>query len=138
MRVWLGISGGFHSGSDFGTVSAAGAGLMMLDAAFSSDLCRCNTVFTATLQLFSQHQRCDGGSNVCGGCGIGRGSIITGLSGAATLVAAAALAVEEASTVCDGAGLSSGVISRSVCVGGVGSGSGDNVYECVFCGVDAG
>ncbi len=37
-----------------------------------------------------------------------------------------------------GASLSSGVIVRSVCVGGVGGGSGDNVYECVFCGVDAG
>ncbi len=55
-----------------------------------------------------------------------------------TLAAAAALAVEEASTVCDGAGLSSGVVGRSVCVGGVGGGGGDNVYECVFCGVDAG
>jgi hypothetical protein len=55
-----------------------------------------------------------------------------------TLAAAAALAVEEAFTVCDGAGLSSGVAGRSVCVGGVGGGSGDNVYECVFCGVDAG
>ncbi len=55
-----------------------------------------------------------------------------------TLAAAAALAVEEASTVCDGAGLSSGVVGRSICVGGVGSGGGDNVYECVFYGVDAG
>ncbi len=49
-----------------------------------------------------------------------------------------ALAVKEASTVCDGASLSSSVVGRSVCVGGVGGGSGDNVYECVFCGVDAG
>ena len=48
------------------------------------------------------------------------------------------LVVEEASTVCDGAGLSSGVVGRSVCVGGVGGSGGDNVYECVFCGVDAG
>jgi hypothetical protein len=60
------------------------------------------------------------------------------LSGAATLAAAAASAVKEASTVCDSAGLSSGVVGRSVCVGGVGSGGGDNVYECVLCGVDAG
>ncbi len=49
MSVSLGISGGFHSGSDFGTVSAAGAGSMMLDAAFSSHLCRWNTVVTAAL-----------------------------------------------------------------------------------------
>ncbi len=70
--------------------------------------------------------------------GIGRGSVVTGLSGAVTLAAAAASAVEEASTVCDGTGLSSGVVGRSICVGGVGGGGGDNVYECVFCGVDAG
>ncbi len=69
---------------------------------------------------------------------MGHLSIVTNLSGAATLAAAAASAVEEASTVCNGAGLSSGVIGRSVCVGGVGGGGGDNVYECVFCGVDAG
>ncbi len=43
------ISGGFHSGSDFGTVSAAGAGSMMLDAVFSSHLYRWNTVVTAAL-----------------------------------------------------------------------------------------
>ncbi len=49
-----------------------------------------------------------------------------------------ASAVEEASTVCDSAGLSSGVVGRNVCVGGVGGGGGDNVYECVFRGVDAG
>ncbi len=36
MSIWLGISGSFHSGSDFGTVSAAGAGSMTLDAAFLS------------------------------------------------------------------------------------------------------
>ena len=49
MSVWSGISGGFHSGSDFGMVSAAGAGLMTLDAAFLSHLCRWNTVVTAAL-----------------------------------------------------------------------------------------
>ncbi len=49
VSVWSGISGGFHSGSDFGTVSAAGAGLMTLDAAFLSHLCRWNTVVTAAL-----------------------------------------------------------------------------------------
>ncbi len=49
VSVWLGISGGFHSGSDFGTVSAASAGLMSLNAAFSSHLCRWNTVVTAAL-----------------------------------------------------------------------------------------
>ncbi len=54
------------------------------------------------------------------------------------MAAVAALAVEEASTVCDGAGLSSGVVGRSVCIGGVGGSGGDNVYECVFCVVDAG
>ncbi len=49
VSVWSGISGGFHSGSDFGTVSAAGACLMMLDAVFSSHFCRWNTVVTAAL-----------------------------------------------------------------------------------------
>lgn len=49
VSVSLGISGGFHSGSDFGTVSAAGAGSMTLDAAFLSHLCRWNTVVTAAL-----------------------------------------------------------------------------------------
>jgi hypothetical protein len=39
----------FTAGLIFGTVSAAGAGLMMLDAAFLSHLCRWNTVVTATL-----------------------------------------------------------------------------------------
>jgi hypothetical protein len=49
VSIWSGISGGFHSGSDFGTVSAAGADSMTLDAAFSSHLCRWNTVVTAAL-----------------------------------------------------------------------------------------
>ncbi len=49
VSTWAGISGGFHSGSDFGMVSAAGAGSMMLDAAFLSHLCRWNTVVTAAL-----------------------------------------------------------------------------------------
>ncbi len=49
VSVWSGISGGFHSGSDFGTVSAAGAGSTTLDAAFLSHLCRWNTVVTAAL-----------------------------------------------------------------------------------------
>ncbi len=49
VSVWLGVSVGFHSGSDFGTVSAAGAGSMMLNAALSSHLCRWNTVVTAAL-----------------------------------------------------------------------------------------
>ncbi len=49
VSVWLGISGGFHSGSDFGTVSAAGSGSMTLDSAFLSHLCRWNTVVTAAL-----------------------------------------------------------------------------------------
>ncbi len=49
VSVSLGISGGFYSGSDFGTVSVAGAGLMTLDAAFLPHLCRWNTVNTATL-----------------------------------------------------------------------------------------
>jgi hypothetical protein len=49
VSVWSGIRGSFHSGSDFGTVSAAGAGSMTLDAAFSSQLCRWNTVVTAAL-----------------------------------------------------------------------------------------
>jgi hypothetical protein len=49
MSVWSGISGSFHSGSDFGMVSAAGAGSMTLDAAFLSHLCRWNTVVTAAL-----------------------------------------------------------------------------------------
>ncbi len=87
--------------------------------------------------LFNRHQRCVGGGNVCGGCGFGRGSNVTGLSVAATLAAAAASAVEEASTVCDGNGLSSGVVGGSFCVGGVGSG-GDSIYEFAFCGVVAG
>ncbi len=30
------------------------------------------------------------------------------------------------------------VVGRSVCFGGVGGGSGDNIYEFVFCGVIAG
>jgi hypothetical protein len=49
VSVSSGISGGFHSGSDFGTVSVAGAGLMTLDAAFLSHLYRWNTVVTAAL-----------------------------------------------------------------------------------------
>jgi hypothetical protein len=49
VSVSSGISGGFHSGSDFGTVSAAGAGSMTLDAAFSSHLYRWNTVVMAAL-----------------------------------------------------------------------------------------
>ncbi len=49
VSIWSGISGGFHSGSDFDTVSAAGAGSMTLDAAFLSHLCRWNTVVTAAL-----------------------------------------------------------------------------------------
>ncbi len=49
MSVSSGISGGFHSGSDFGTVSAAGAGSMTFDAAFLSHLCRWNTVVMAAL-----------------------------------------------------------------------------------------
>ncbi len=49
MSVSSGISGGFHSGSDFDTVSAAGAGSMTLDAAFLSHLYRWNTVVTAAL-----------------------------------------------------------------------------------------
>ncbi len=47
VSVLSGISGGFHSGSDFGMVSAAGAGSMTLDTAFLSHLCRWNTVVTA-------------------------------------------------------------------------------------------
>jgi hypothetical protein len=72
------------------------------------------------------------------GCGVDRGSIVTGLSAAATLADAAALTVEEASTVCDGADLSSGVVGRSVCVGGIGGGGGVNLYVCVSWGVDEG
>ncbi len=49
MSVLSGISGGFHSGSDFGTVSAASAGSMTLDPAFLSHLCRWNTLVTAAL-----------------------------------------------------------------------------------------
>jgi hypothetical protein len=49
VSVSSGISGSFHSGSDFGTVSAAGAGSMMLDATFLSHLCRWNTVVMAAL-----------------------------------------------------------------------------------------
>ncbi len=44
-----GSSGDFHSGSDFGTMSAAGAGLMTFDAAFLSHLYRWKTVVTAAL-----------------------------------------------------------------------------------------
>jgi hypothetical protein len=85
-------------------------------------------------RLFNWCQRCVGGGNVCGGCGFGRGSDVTGLLVAGMLAAAAALAVEEAPTVCDGDGLSSGVVGGSVCVGGVGGG-GDSIYEFAFCGV---
>ncbi len=49
VSVLLGISDGFYSGSYFGTVSAAGAGWMTLDAVFLSHLCRWNTVVTAAL-----------------------------------------------------------------------------------------
>ncbi len=88
-------------------------------------------------RLFNWPQRCVGSGDICGGCGFSHGSNVTGLSVAATLVAAAALVVEEASTVCNGNGLSSGVIGGSVCIGGV-SGGGDSIYEFAFCGVVAG
>ncbi len=88
------------------------------------------------------------------GCLVG----ISGVLVAAMFAAVTALAVEASSPICPGqrcwrlqrrrrwkrrlqsatAGLSSGVVGRSVCVGGVGGGNGDIIYECVFCGVDAG
>ncbi len=76
-------------------------------------LCFCLVCVDGTLllrwrcRLFNRRQRCVGGGNVCGGCGVGRGSVITGLSAVATLAAAAASAVEEESTVCNSTGLSS-------------------------------
>ncbi len=72
------------------------------------------------------------------GCGVDRGSIITGLSAAAKLADAVALTEKEASTVCNGADLRSGVVGRSVCVGGIGGSAGDNLYVCVSWGVDEG
>ncbi len=92
-------------------MSAAGAGSMALDAAFLSHLCRWKTVAAAALLAVQSV------SVVCWR----RQRLqrlrrrpwkrVTGLSAAATLAAAAALAVGEASTVCDGAGLRSGLLA---------------------------
>jgi hypothetical protein len=56
------------------------------------------------------------------------------LSTAATLSDAATLSVEEAFTVCDGANLSSGVVERSVSIGGI-NGGGGAIFMCVCLGV---
>ncbi len=65
---------------------------------------------------------------------VDRGSVVTGLSTAATLSDAATLSVEEAFTVCDGADLSSGIVERSVSIGGI-NGGGGAIFMCVCLGV---
>ncbi len=118
-------------------MSAAGAGLMVLDAAFSSRLCRWKTVAAAALSAVQsasvvcqrrqrlrrlrrrpwkrRHRFVRGGD--AGGCsGVGDGRGVYSLQWRQS---------------------QQRVVGGSVCFGGVGGGGGENIYEFVFCGVVA-